>query len=280
MHIQSTLVLGLLANTATAALTSCGMKGSSKALQDLSKDLQSGPLAIRDQGKNIEVKTFVHIVAASEKEEDGYLTDDTVKSEIELLNKSYNPWDFSFKLAKITRTINETWAYNYGDWPGGKDTEPEMRAALREGSYKDLNLFFVTDMVPRGKCELPVPGATDDTVLADGCIMKPKTRGVLPPTFDQVTIHEAGHWFGLEHTFHNGCEEPGDYVDDTSYEASPVQFGNCAEPGRNTCPDKPGLDPVDNYMTYVDYECGPLRFTPGQAERMHKLWELRANSNV
>lgn len=74
MHIRSTLTLGLLANTATAVLTSCGTKGSSKALQDLSKDLQSEPLTVRDQGKNIEVKTFVHIVAASEKEEDGYLT--------------------------------------------------------------------------------------------------------------------------------------------------------------------------------------------------------------
>jgi hypothetical protein len=74
MYIQSILSLGFLANAATAALTACGTNGSSQALKSLSKELRNEPLAGRGQRKTVEIKTFVHIVAASEKEEDGYLT--------------------------------------------------------------------------------------------------------------------------------------------------------------------------------------------------------------
>lgn len=34
---------------------------------------------------------------------------------------------------------------------------------------------------------------------------------------------------------------------------------------------------LDRILT-ISSDCGPKRFTPGQAERMHKLWKmLRAN---
>lgn len=176
--------------------------------------------------------------------------DEAVQGQIDLLNESYKPHGFSFKLIETTRTINESWA-DIGTSPVKPSTEGEMRAALRKGGYQDLNLFFVRDMVPSGKCELPLPNPTSQNITNDGCIMRPSNPETADPEYGFVTVHEVGHWFGLEHTFENGCEEPGDGVDDTPAEAQPVGGDKCAEPGRDTCPDKPGLDPVDNYMTYV-----------------------------
>ncbi|KAJ4024714.1 hypothetical protein NW752_003264 [Fusarium irregulare] len=278
MFIQSTLALGLLANTATAAIAECGTSGSGQALKDLSMKLRSEPLEVRKLRENVEIKTYIHVIAASEKEEDNYLSDESIQGQVDILNKYYNPLDFSFKVVKTNRVINESWTSPVGT-PVEPSTEDDLRAALRQGSYKDLNLFFVRSMPPLGKCELPIPNPTKQDVINDGCIMRPGEPGEVPPNFTLTTVHEVGHWLGLDHTFENGCEYPGDYVDDTPYEADPFGFDGCPEKDRNTCPDKPGLDPIDNIMNYVSPHCERMRFTPGQTDRMHMLWKkVRANT--
>ncbi len=76
------------------------------------------------------------------------------------------------------------------------------------------------------------------------------------------------HWIELRHTFQNGCQEPGDSVADTPYEASPA-FGCPIE--RDTCAAA-GDDPIRNFMDYTDDDC-MNEFTAGQATWMQLAWD-------
>jgi hypothetical protein len=90
-----------------------------------------------------------------------------------------------------------------------------------------------------------------------------------------ILVHELGHYFGLYHTFEGkSCDGAGDYVDDTPQQSESPRGGGCLEE-RDTCPDKPGVEAIYNFMNYVPDSCS-TEFTPGQAKRMRaELEEYR-----
>ncbi|HIA79712.1 MAG TPA: T9SS type A sorting domain-containing protein [Candidatus Marinimicrobia bacterium] len=78
-------------------------------------------------------------------------------------------------------------------------------------------------------------------------------------------VHEVGHYFGLYHTFENGCSNPGDEVDDTPYQSQP----NYGCPSNNySCGS---YDDIGNFMDYMDDDCLD-HFTDGQVDRIE--WAL------
>jgi hypothetical protein len=232
----------------------------------------------------VTIPVAFHVLRKDRTLSGGNIPQSQIAAQISVLNKGYAGTGFRFELVETTRTTKASWFklfYTQGGEPRffrGSHKEIQIKQALHSGDAETLNVYSGA----LGKRLLGWAYYPDNfTTSADG--------SPLPRFFDGVVIdyrslpgggftvynegdtltHEAGHWLGLYHTFSNGCTAPGDRVADTPYEASPA-FG--CPVGRDTCVDKPGLDPIHNFMDYTYDEC-MYEFTPGQAVRMHQAWD-------
>ncbi|GAB3208331.1 Pregnancy-associated plasma protein-A [Marinactinospora thermotolerans DSM 45154] len=224
---------------------------------------QSAPSAQQPQT----IPVVVHVI--SSRTGTGDLGQATIDEQIAVMNKGFSggyggaDTGFRFELREVTRTRNDTW---FSGFPQREDT---IKGQLRKGGPETLNLYIVNmDDGVLGRSTFPQNYA--DAPDRDGVVIDYRTvPGGGREKFDlgYTATHETGHWLGLFHTFQNGCDSPGDYVDDTPYERE--QSAGCPE-GRDTC-SSAGEDPIHNFMNYSDDAC--LReFTEGQAQRMAQSW--------
>ncbi|KAH6684838.1 extracellular metalloprotease [Plectosphaerella plurivora] len=217
----------------------------------------------------ISIPTYVHILASSETVAGGWLSDADIKRQMDVLNADFGAHNISFNVLETTRTINNAWTT---DADG-----TNMRRQLRRGGYDALNLYFMRYVSGYlGYCSLPSErGATN--FVGDGCaILAASIPGgsAVPYNEGRTATHEIGHWLNLFHTFDGGCSCVGDMIHDTPAE-SRDHYG--CPIGLDSCPDRPGLDPIHNYMAYTDDAC-MNEFTLGQAFRMRSAWyNLRLN---
>lgn len=174
---------------------------------------------------------------------------------------------FSFTLAGVDRTDNAVW---YNARAGG-DAERDMKKALHRGGFETLNVY--TNLAGGYLGYAYLPGLPDSHLWQDGIVLNWESMPGASPRFAGrydlgfTLVHEAGHWFNLEHTFFGGCNAKGDFVDDTPPMRVPTR--GCPE-GKDTCLE-PGLDPIHNYMDYSDDPCYN-QFTAGQVARMQDAW--------
>lgn len=96
-------------------------------------------------------------------------------------------------------------------------------------------------------------------------------------TNSHVLTHEAGHYFGLLHTFsficnNYNCLLNGDLVCDTPPDTSafgnPCGWNSCSSDTQDTTGLSPFLTDVIELPNYMDYTSCPFSFTNGQAQRM------------
>jgi len=228
----------------------------------------------------VTVPVTFHVIRKNATADGGDLPQAQVNAQIDVLNAAYQSSGFRFALVSTTRTTESSWFNMASAGPSrpryerGSAKEHKMKGALYQGGPRTLNIYtaslgkqvlgwsyFPSEFVGGKARARYLDGVVVDYRSLPGGSLSPYNEG-------DTATHEIGHWLGLFHTFQNGCAAPGDFVDDTAYEASPA-FG--CPIGRDTCGAQPGADPISNFMDYSQDSC-MSSFTPGQGERMRTTW--------
>lgn len=243
---------------------------------------RTNPLERYDPAHKVyRIPVVVHIIRRSDGR--GEMTDENVRSQIEMLNQAFGalPGTFGepgidtgveFYVARvdpdglpttgITRTTNDEWYRDRGDYWNWLAWEPA----------RYMNIYTNDPGGPYGYVPaLPQSGLVgrpeDRIVMLHTAFGRDATFA--PHHLGRATVHEVGHYLGLRHTFdstcaHAGadCAATGDLLCDTPPQPAPT-LG---------CPTSPagcaGAPPaLRNYMDYANDACQD-RFTPQQARRM------------
>ncbi|KAL8678607.1 MAG: hypothetical protein Q9186_005070 [Xanthomendoza sp. 1 TL-2023] len=249
--LRSLALSALWATTALAApsvekqtFIRCGADSPPAALVAVAQSMPVRPVA--QAARTLNVNTYFHVVTTAAKQ--GSITQTQLNNQIAVLNRSYGPSGISFTLLGTDFTVNDRWA------TGNYDSE--MKPALRKGTYRDLNVYFLSDLSGGllGICNFPTNAAPGSaTYNQDGCdVLAQSVPGGTAAPFNQggTATHEIGHWFGLFHVFQGqSCLGNGDAVSDTPQQRTPTS--GCPA-SKDSCPLNAGLDDIHNYMDYSD----------------------------
>ena len=249
----------------------CGSHMSAEKMQAAEKDFQTKFAALVEANGGIAPQAprtfnvYWHTITSTTGA--GAVTATQIQNQINVLNSAFASTGFSFNLVSTDTTANNTW-YTAGP---GTTAQTQMKNALRVGGKADLNIY----------CNNIGGGILGYATFPSSYNSNPKDDGVVllnaslpggtaaPYNLGDTGTHEVGHWVGLFHTFQGGCSRNatsgGDAVSDTPAEQSPA-YG--CPTGRDTCRNIAGLDPITNFMDYVDDSC-MNNFTTGQTTRMN-----------
>ncbi len=216
--------------------------------------------------KQITVPVRVHVMAA--KNGAGDVPDAQITDQIDVLNATYGGEEskdaaatgFRFVLKSTDRYYNNKWHRD--------GASKKYRKLTRIGTAKTLNMWLV-EFEYLGIATFPWSYQRKSRIDGVRVHFDSLPGGSITDfNLGKTGTHEVGHWLGLFHTFQGGCARPGDEVRDTPAQRDPSS--GCPE-GNDTCPGKPGLDPIHNYMDYSTDLCY-TQFTPGQKSRMRQMW--------
>jgi len=226
------------------------------------------------------IPVVVHVIHNNGTEN---ISDAQIQSQIQILNEDYRKIPFTNGFGNGVDTEIEFCLAKLS--PNGKCTngivrvqstltnlqsvqDAQMKALSHWDPTRYLNIYVVKTISGGvlGYASFPGGPPNEDGLV---CVHnKFGNTGTASAALGRTASHESGHWFGLYHTFSNGCGTDictdGDYVCDTPPVANP-NF-NC--PIINSCNnDFPDVnDQIENYMDYTNDACKNM-FTAGQKAR-------------
>jgi len=245
----------------------CGVHITGERVKNSERRFRSHRLAPVGENATATLDIYFHVVYSNETMEGGYVADQRLHDQVDVMNRDYNSTGIRWNLKGISRIENKEWFDNIS--PDSKG-EVDMKDLYRKGGKTDLNVYTVgfdneeaSGLLGIATFPMDFTSAPklDGIMLLHSTIPGSKSRQF---SLGRTLVHEAGHWAGLYHTFQGGCEDPGDEIDDTPAQASSSK--GCPV-NRKSCPNAKGLDPVRNFMDYSDDACMD-NFTPGQNQRM------------
>ncbi|KJZ74199.1 hypothetical protein HIM_06430 [Hirsutella minnesotensis 3608] len=214
--LPAAIAAGLLASTSMAGPVAppvehnCATENVSPEIRSLWARQQSSQ---PDNGQDIELGAVFHFCCSSQS---NCPTDDVANNGIKVMNEFYAPAKLKFNLRNTTR-INDPICSQTD--VTDTNTMDSLKAQSHQGGTDTLNIVYVpTNEGPgtKGVCIIPPP--SNDIAASvgdkDGCVVALSTlpgqakKGQGDPK-DVTSVHEAGHWLGLQHTPETGGNNGG-----------------------------------------------------------------------
>ncbi|MCP3103976.1 zinc metalloprotease [Myxococcus sp. K15C18031901] len=223
------------------------------------------------------IDVWFHVVRSGTSLSNGDVPDSWLDEQVRVLNASFGDATsgaasrFNFVKRGVTRTTNATW-FNMSVVEPPSSTELAMKQSLHQGGATTLNIYTLIPGSYLGESTFPSSLSGTNGLALDGVMVHFNSLpggNIVGANLGLTAVHEVGHWLGLLHPWDGGCFV-GDGVSDTPAMDGPV-YGCPALGSVDSCGTLPGVDPVKNYMGYVDDVC-MWEFTPGQVTRMTNLY--------
>ncbi|KJZ74602.1 hypothetical protein HIM_05952 [Hirsutella minnesotensis 3608] len=209
LFLAASLAASALAGpVAVAKHRTCATRDLSSDEMQRLKRRQNKP----DPGNTIELDAAFHFCCSSDAD---CPTDDVAKKELDLMNEFFGPAQITFNL-KNTSRINDNRCSQTD--VTDQNTMDNLKKDRHQGTTGTLNIVYLpTNEGPgtKGVCVIP-PGNNIGRSLGgvDGCVVAMDT---LPKggkekrqngAGDITSVHEAGHWLGLQHADQQGGGTP------------------------------------------------------------------------
>jgi hypothetical protein len=240
-----------------------GVRCAAQERSDLGKAVHNAEVAnwlksntVPEKATNVSV--VFHVVYKTHRgNELGNVPQAWINDQMDVLNAAFSGTGFSFTLSQTLRHSSKKY------YTGCYNQDNSMKNAYAVDPANNLNIYSCS---PSGGIlgYAYLPDSFDESDNRHGVVILDESMpggSASPYDLGDTATHEVGHYLGLDHTFANGCNNPGDQVADTNYEAS-ARFGCPA--GASSCGSS---DPIYNFMDYTDDDCMD-EFTSDQASRM------------